>query len=178
MANKEVVVYNKPYMIGTKPGSIDQEMDRIRTLALAELDAKKTLSPMAFVFFETEQVVIPLRQFANQKDAQFAVANYANERKAMFFVVVGLTSQQNTLATQFTDYFLNTIGHQAGKVVWKKDTLLLSGGIFTVIKTQQDLANLESEKTSDAFKQLIEAEQSDFEVEGEDIGGGVILTDD
>lgn len=165
---KNVEFLDRPYT----PSSIQQEMVLLKDAAVKEASRTAAVAAIAFVYTTDTQYLFPLKQFGkDQKLAKRVVADFVNEKNALFWIVVGISEETNKFATQFKDYTLNIVGHMKEKVIYQKHTLLLSGGFFTVIESKEDYSALDSEDSEEGIKKVLETETNDneFDVEGVEV---------
>jgi hypothetical protein len=159
-----IAFFDRPYVVGP----LKAEMEIIKGLALSQMQLSRTITPHGFVFTDDTLYVFNLKQFDTQRNAQKVLNDFSKDKGAKFFIVAGLTSAPNKLASQYTDYFLNIVAHVDSKVVWQIHTMMLSADVFTIIESTENMSALGSKEGEEGVKQIIDAENDDnaFDVEG------------
>lgn len=167
---KEVTYLDHAYTMGT----VRQEMDLLKNAAIMQANASGAAAPIAFVYTPEKRYLFPVKQFADFpkpcEACQREVTRFAQANNVPFWIVVGITQEPNKFAAQYKDYTLNIVAHVSGeKIIWQKHTLLMSGGLFTVIESKEDYSAINDD--DEAIKKILEAEtnENEFDVEGVEV---------
>lgn len=167
MQVRHVQFLDHPYESTT----IEKEMGKLKDAAVYQASRTAAVAALAFVYVDGIRYIFATKQFSNQKEAKYNIAEFAREKNAKFWIMAGVTEATNKFATQFKDYTLNIVGHFKEKVIYQKHTLLLSSGFFTVIASEENFSALDSEESEEGIKKIMEAESNEnaFDVEGVEI---------
>ena len=145
-----------------KTRTIVEEMNRLKDEVLTTVDRLKSYKARAIIYTKDARYYFPLNQVDDQNLARRTVIKIAADKKALFFIIVGLTHSQNQIDSSFSDYYINFIGHFKEKVIYRKYKCMVSDeGKLTVIDVIEDMSSIDASDgidVVDSVEELLDQE--------------------
>jgi uncharacterized membrane protein YhiD involved in acid resistance len=126
------------------------------------------LQPVAVIFCDGIQILIPLNQFQDQQEAKSVINQISKEKNANFYITAGMSRNNHPFDASQDQFWLNIIINNKDKISYIKLEMHLTRTSATVLK--REVYGINEEKEVEAIKKVFDQEEStDAEIEGDSI---------